>query len=66
MECEFNYCIYNKDSICILEKITVDGLGMCEPREIVSMPEEDLQKYKEKRLETIKQIWEDYAKQDNL
>jgi len=30
MKCENEYCIYNKDYLCILDEINIDSLGMCD------------------------------------
>ena len=48
MECEFEYCVYNRKSKCILDEIQINRLGMCEECEIAKIPEEILEKYKEK------------------
>ena len=65
MNCEFDYCIYNNVSACILDEIQMDSLGMCDSCEVVTIPEEDLKKYKEERLEKIDKIWKAYDKQKN-
>ena len=57
MKCEFDYCIYNNKSTCILNEIQVDSLGMCKACEIVTIPEKTLQKYKKTRLKEIAEIW---------
>jgi len=57
MKCEFDYCIYNKESICILDEIQMDSLGMCESCEIVAVPKANLEKYKKQRLKEIEEIW---------
>ena len=54
MNCEFEYCIYNKDSLCILEEIGIDDLGMCGNCIMVSIIDEDLQRLKSDHLEMIK------------
>ena len=58
MTCEYNYCIYNKKLTCILDEIQVDSSGMCDSCETVAIPQESLEKYKEKRLKEIEEIWE--------
>lgn len=57
MKCDFDYCIYNEDFICILDEIRIDSLGMCESCEIVTVPKESLEKLKKKRLKKIEKIW---------
>ena len=50
MKCEFEYCVYNKKQSCILDEVRIDRLGMCDSCETATIPEEILEKYKEKRL----------------
>ena len=50
MNCEYSYCIYNKKSACVLDTIQMDSLGMCEMCEIVTVPKENLEKYKQQHL----------------
>lgn len=57
MNCEFNDCIYNKGSSCILDEIQVNSLGMCESCEIVAVPKEILETLKNRRLKEIEEIW---------
>ena len=66
MNCEFDYCIYNKEYTCILDNIGIDQLGICDSCEVVAIPEEELEKYKENRLKEIEKIWETYDKQKKL
>ena len=37
MKCDFNYCVYNTDLICILDEISLNQFGMCEMLDIVSV-----------------------------
>ena len=65
MKCDFDYCIYNTRSICVLDEIQIDSLGMCIEYEIVTIPKEILEKYKKRRLkeiEEIEEIWKNYDK----
>ena len=63
MNCEFEYCIYNKECICILDTIGINQLGICDSCEVVTIPKDALEKYKEKRLKEIEKIWSAYDKQ---
>jgi len=56
MNCEFDYCIYNKEHTCILGEIQIDSLGMCSACEIVTIPKETLSQYKCSRLQKIDTI----------
>ena len=62
MRCEFDYCIYNNESTCILDEIQVDSLGVCEECEVVTIPKETLGEYKKTRLKEIAEIWKNYDK----
>lgn len=63
MQCEFNYCIYHWEYLCILEEIEFDASGMCESCEMVTVPEKQLNQYKNRRLKAIKEIWKNYDKE---
>ena len=66
MNCEFDYCIYNKEDVCILDNIGINQLGMCDSCEIVTISEKNLEKSKEKRLKEIAEIWKTYDKKIKL
>jgi len=55
MDCGCYYCIYNKNSVCILDGIEIDFAGMCVDCEVVNIPTEILEKHKEERLKVIEQ-----------
>ena len=59
MDCEFEYCVYNKENRCHFNEIAITELGMCDSCEIVTIPEEELRRYKEARLNRIKEMWGD-------
>ena len=65
MICEFDYCIYNRQSVCVLDQIQINRLGMCEEAEMISVPGEDLEEYKRRRLKEIEKIWADFDKRTN-
>ena len=50
MVCENNYCVYNSDNECILEKISIDTLGMCTECIYPDIDEKILKKYKNEFL----------------
>lgn len=60
MKCEFGFCIYNRDFLCILKGIQLNSLGMCEDCIIVSIDDDAFKKLKESRLEEIDSRCEDY------
>ena len=60
MKCEFNYCVYNREQICILNEIKINSFGICEPCEMIDIPNNIIEKHKNKRLKEIKKIWNDY------
>ena len=43
MNCDFNYCIYNKEYACILDEIQIDTSGICALCEVVNIPKEDIE-----------------------
>ena len=53
MKCEADYCIYNRDFLCVLDEIQLNALGMCDECMLVSISDEDLRMLKEKQLEDI-------------
>jgi hypothetical protein len=58
MQCENQYCIYQKENKCRHEKISVNSLGMCDDCIIVSLDENFLATEKEKQLQEIDNRWE--------
>jgi len=46
LNCEFDYCIYNKEHTCILDEIQIDSLGMRSECEIISVSKESVEEYK--------------------
>ena len=56
MECEFDYCIYNRECTCTLDKIQINFLGACGSLEIITIPQENIEKYKKKRLKEINSL----------
>ena len=62
MNCDVEYCIYNKEFTCIFDEVQINSLGMCDECELVSIPEETLEKCKKKRLKEIEKMWKDVYK----
>ena len=59
MKCEFDYCVYNKDWVCILDEIRINAIGMCDACEVVTLSKELLEECKKKRLKEIASFaWE--------
>ena len=50
MKCELDYCIYNQKFFCILDSVSINGLGMCDDCIIVSLDEKFLESEKERQL----------------
>ena len=50
MKCAFDYCIYNKNFMCVLDEVEIDNAGMCETCIIVSLDTEFLESEKERQL----------------
>ena len=53
MECENSFCIYERDRKCILEKISVNMLGICDDCIYPSIDDEVLNSLKEKTLKRL-------------
>ena len=53
MNCENEYCIYNKDFECILSKIEVNGFGACDSCILVTLDAYFLKIEKERQLQEI-------------
>ena len=45
MQCENDFCIYNETNECLLEKIEVDNIGMCESCIKISLEKESINDY---------------------
>lgn len=50
MKCAFEYCVYNRDFLCVLESIEINSLGMCEACVVISLDEDFLAVQKERQL----------------
>lgn len=53
MKCRLNYCVYNRNNTCLIEEVQLDELGMCQECTIVSIPEQELNVWKEQQLQNI-------------
>ena len=54
MRCEAEYCIYNKNRLCSLQKIQINSQGMCDDCLHVSLDTALLNAEKERQLREIK------------
>ena len=50
MECENDYCIYNRKSRCVLDKISINSLGMCDDCIMIELDEEFLEAEKARQI----------------
>ena len=57
MECEFEYCIYNRSFNCILSERNINSLGMCDACIVVSFDRKFLAKEKEKQFLKLEEQW---------
>ena len=57
MECDNKYCIYQKNSRCLIEKVTINGLGMCDNCILISLDKDFLETEKERQLQEIESRW---------
>ena len=54
MNCDFSFCIYQRDGICRLAQINIDNTGLCDSAIIIELTKEDLCKHKESILTKLK------------
>ena len=57
MKCRFSWCVFNEKGRCLLRDIAINSSGMCEFLDIVNLPKEIVQKYKDKFLNQIDGPW---------
>jgi len=57
MTCVFEYCIYNKNSRCIVTDVEINAFGMCNTCIMVSFNKEFLEKEKEQQLLKTENLW---------
>ena len=50
MKCEQEYCLYNKDNLCILEDTEINSLGMCDTCIMLSQDKTLIKTEKERQL----------------
>ena len=50
MKCDFDYCIYNRYFVCILDEIDINGSGQCNSCIMISLKEDVLEKLKNNQL----------------
>ena len=55
MLCENEFCIFQKNSKCILENISLDILGQCTECIYVNINPSDLQDLKQKQLKKLEE-----------
>ena len=58
IKCEYELCIYNRNYCCILEKVTVDQVGLCADSTPVLLDETFLREEKERQLKGQGRRWE--------
>ncbi len=56
MNCENEFCIYQKNSLCLLESVEMDINGICTSCILVRIQQELLDKLKERTLKDIEGI----------
>jgi len=56
-QCDFNYCLHNKEFICTLKKIQVNCIGMCASCITAVVPEEMLEQLKQDQLREVRKIF---------
>jgi len=55
MNCDFDYCIYNRDYNCILDGIGINSVGMCDECTLVTISDEKLRLIKKEQLAKLEE-----------
>ena len=50
MYCSNMFCIYSRNNKCILDEVSIDEIGICQDLILVDIPDQTLQRYKDKQL----------------
>ena len=53
LNCNFDLCIYQRNSSCTLPKVCINNMGFCENAIIIELPEKDLVGYKADLIEKM-------------
>ena len=64
MKCELDYCIYNNNGNCLVTKISINDVGMCDACIIVTLEKDYLQTEKRRQLSELEARWEKSEKID--
>lgn len=57
MKCEYDPCIYNQNSKCLVKDIGINATGMCDACMLVSLPRGEIEKRKREQREEIERRW---------
>ena len=52
--CENDYCLYQKDNACTLDKLDIEFGGVCDECVLVGIPNDKLKELKEEQLKRLK------------
>ena len=50
MKCYNDLCVYWKEDTCILDRISINEIGLCNEYISVTIPSDELEKYRRKHL----------------
>lgn len=56
MECRYEFCLYNQENECSLQKISINEVGLCEACILVSLEKDRLEEEKREQLEKLEQF----------
>jgi len=62
MNCYFNFCIYNKDYLCTLDKISINSAGICDECMPVNFSSPQLEDEKNKQIKNLEKLREKFNK----
>jgi hypothetical protein len=58
MQCENEYCIYNRENKCLFETAAINSVGMCDDCIIISLDRNFLEFEKARQFQEIEKRWE--------
>ncbi len=55
MRCDNDLCVYWKEDTCILDRISINEIGLCNEYISVTIPSDKMEKYREKHLQKLRE-----------
>ena len=58
ISCDFTFCVYQQNGVCVLSSIEIDGAGMCGSAISIDLPDEELHRYKAELAAKLESYWD--------